>query len=137
MRLVAGGFLLLLTGHDIRYKTIPVIPVIVMGGMLLTYRVWNGTGWMELIGGCLPGGIFLLISLLTREKIGSGDGLVLLALGCGFAIEEVVGIVGGALFFAAIVAIVLLVVKKASRKTEIPFVPFLFLGFLVTAVVTG
>jgi len=137
MRLVAGGFLLLLTGHDIRYKTIPVIPVIVMGGMLLTYRVWNGTGWMELIGGCLPGGIFLLISLLTREKIGSGDGLVLLALGCGFAIEEVVGIVGMALFFAAIVAIVLLVVKKASRKTEIPFVPFLFLGFLVTAVVTG
>jgi len=137
MRLVAGGFLLLLTGHDIRYKTIPVIPVIVMGGMLLTYRVWNGTGWMELIGGCLPGGIFLLISLLTREKIGSGDGLVLLALGCGFAIEEVVGIVGMALFFAAIVAIVLLVVKKASRKTEIPFVPFLFLGFLVTAAVTG
>ena len=137
MRLVAGGFLLLLTGYDIRYKTIPVIPVIVMGGMLLTYRVWNGTGWMELLGGCLPGGIFLLISLLTREKIGSGDGLVLLALGCGFAIEEVVGIVGMALFFAAIVAIVLLVVKKASRKTEIPFVPFLFLGFLVTAVVTG
>lgn len=137
MRLVAGGFLLLLTGYDIRYKTIPVIPVIVMGGMLLTYRVWNGTGWMELLGGCLPGVIFLLISLLTREKIGSGDGLVLLALGCGFAIEEVVGIVGMALFFAAIVAIVLLVVKKASRKTEIPFVPFLFLGFLVTAVVTG
>ena len=68
---------------------------------------------------------------LSGEALGVGDGLVLFALGMGYQADKILVMLFVALVLAAVVSVVLLLLKKAGRKSEIPFLPFLFLGWLV------
>ena len=75
---------------------------------------------------------FFLLSFLTGEKVGYGDGWVLLMIGLfvGFYRCFLIMILG--LVAESAVAVVLLVAKKIRRDKEIPFSPFLLLGMGVT-----
>ena len=70
------------------------------------------------------GGIFFLIACLSKESIGKGDAVVLLLLGFGMSVTQVLTILCIALFLCGVV------LKKAGRKDEIPFVPFLCIGYM-------
>lgn len=135
MKWITGAFLVFLAAYDMKTRTVPVFPVIGMGGLLLLVRLFGGVGVAELVLGWVPGMLFFFLALLSNEKIGKGDGLVLLALGCGFGLEQQIGMLGLALCLAAAVSAVLLVLKKATRKTELPFIPFLFFGFLIVMMI--
>ena len=84
----------------------------------------------------LPGALMLFLSLITREGIGLGDGLIILAAGPALGFNDI--------FMALMIAIVLsgffsgalLILKKAKRKTKIAFVPFLAVGCAVGAVIS-
>ena len=67
----------------------------------------------------------------TKESIGTGDGLVLCVLGlfCGW--RQCLAIFGMALVLSAILSIILLICRKAGRKTELPFLPSLFGGYVL------
>lgn len=80
----------------------------------------------------IPGMGFFLLSFLTGEKVGYGDGWVLLMIGLfvGFYRCFLIMILG--LVVESAVAVVLLVAKKIRRDKEIPFSPFLLLGMGVT-----
>ena len=80
----------------------------------------------------VPGLGFLLLGFLTREKVGYGDGWVLLMIGLfsGFFQCFLILLIG--LLLESTVAIILLVLKKIQRDKEIPFSPFLLLGMGVT-----
>lgn len=123
--------LLLLALIDIRNKKIPVLPVVLMGAALLAVRLYKGTDVAGIVCSLIPGTLLFLLAVLSKEKIGRGDALVLLALGCGYGVWQVIGVLGLSLLLAAVVSAVLLIAKKAGRKTELPFVPFLFCGLVV------
>lgn len=131
MNLIAGLFLGGLAVADLKYKKISVIPVIIMGVLLFFLRGLEGIRIPELVGGLLPGGGMLLLAYLSGEALGVGDGLVLFALGMGYQADKILVMLFVALVSAAVVSVVLLLLKKAGRKSEIPFLPFLFLGWLV------
>lgn len=81
----------------------------------------------------IPGGtglIFLALSILTGGALGMGDGWILLALGTALHTEEYVRTLCLGMICAAVYAGFLLIVRRKDRKTEIPLVPFLFLGYL-------
>ncbi|MBD5519523.1 MAG: hypothetical protein HDR07_13935 [Lachnospiraceae bacterium] len=80
----------------------------------------------------IPGAGFFLLSFLTREKVGYGDGWVLLMIGLfsGFSRCFLILLIG--LLLESMVAVVLLLLKKVKRDKEIPFSPFLLLGMGVT-----
>ena len=80
----------------------------------------------------IPGAGFFLLSFLTREKVGYGDGWVLLMIGLfsGFSRCFLILLIG--LLLESMVAVVLLLLKKVKRDKEIPFSPFLRLGMGVT-----
>ena len=80
----------------------------------------------------IPGIGFFLLSFLTREKVGYGDGWVLLMIGLfsGFSRCFMILLIG--LLLESMVAIILLALKKIQRDREIPFSPFLLLGMGVT-----
>ena len=73
--------------------------------------------------------IFLLASVITGGALGMGDGWVMLALGCMTGTTVYLRTLGSGLFLSAVVSALLLTVFHRSRKTEIPFIPFLFLGY--------
>lgn len=132
MKGIVFAFLLVCAVFDIRERQIPT--VLIAGGFATACgaKAWQiGSGAVtigEACGSLLPGILFLLLSFLTREKVGYGDGLLLLVLGLcvGFRsclIDVCIGLIGASIF-----ALGLLVFRKAQRNSEIPFIPFLVMG---------
>lgn len=76
----------------------------------------------------VPGILFLVFAKVTQEKMGLGDGIVLLVLGNFLNVDELWNILQGALILLMIFSILLLCAKKASKDCQIPFLPFLWLS---------
>ena len=114
------------------------IPLVVVWLGMLTAVCLLANGIMEeqdvtaVLLSLIPGAGFFLLSFLTREKVGYGDGWVLLMIGLfsGFSRCFMILLIG--LLLESAVAIILLALKKIQRDREIPFSPFLLLGMGVT-----
>ena len=76
----------------------------------------------------LPGVLILLLSFITREGIGYGDGLVALFLGPALGLKCTGTGLILAFFASSVFSAVLLFTKRAGRNHRIPFVPFMTLG---------
>lgn len=76
------------------------------------------------------GGVVAVISVLSRGKMGMGDGLLILAMGSVLSVGELLGILCLALLLCGIYAGLQLCVFKKKRDEEIPFAPFLLAGYL-------
>lgn len=76
----------------------------------------------------LPGAVFFLLGFITREKVGYGDGWVLLMIGLFLDFSRCFFILLAGLLIESAAALVLLALRKIQRDKEIPFCPFLLLG---------
>lgn len=76
----------------------------------------------------LPGAVFFLIGFITKEKVGYGDGWVLLMIGLFLDFSRCFFILLTGLLIESAVALILLAFRKIKRDKEIPFCPFLLLG---------
>ena len=76
----------------------------------------------------MPGVFFLILSFVTREKVGYGDGWMLLMIGLFAGYEDCFVILMLGLVLESVTALVLLVFRKIRREDEIPFAPFLLAG---------
>lgn len=76
----------------------------------------------------VPGAAFFLLGFITREKVGYGDGWVLLMIGLFLDLPRCFLILLAGLLIESAAALVLLVFQKIRRDKEIPFCPFLLLG---------
>lgn len=128
------GGLIGLSAADLRTRKVSVYAVAVFGMAAVTCGIMQGNAAWSLAAGVLPGAFVLLLALCTRESIGIGDGLVLCALGIFCGMERIVAVFGMALFLSALLAMVLLVLKRAGRKTELPFLPCLCAGYLLCVI---
>lgn len=95
----------------------------------LLYGFMSGREIQDILIPAVIGAIFLLASVITGGALGMGDGWVMLALGCMTDTTVYLRTLGSGLFLSAVVSALLLTVFHRSRKTEIPFIPFLFLGY--------
>lgn len=131
MKLIMGAMLFLCSIQDIRYKRIRIW-VVVLCAILMSICIpfLTSNSMMDRVGGSFVGGGVVLLSILTRGKIGMGDGIILCATGIGLGLWVNLELFAYALFLAAIVSIVLLVLRLVNRKHSIPFVPFLFLSYI-------
>lgn len=115
---------------DIRKKEVSLTAIGLFGAVgmvLLLYE--NGISGQI----CLPfltGGVFLGISRLTGGAVGAGDGLLLAALGTVLTWQELLRMLLLGMLGCGVCALVLLPVLRKGRKAEIPFVPFLLLGYV-------
>lgn len=127
--------LLFLTGAaflDYRKRELPVLYIGIGFGVGLILRLVIGEpGVLEVFLGCLVGVVFLLISRLSREAIGYGDSLMIIATGASLGLIDNVLLMLCAVTLAALFSIGLLILKKNKRKDEIPFIPFLLSGYVV------
>lgn len=133
---LAGVFLLICTFTDLKNKQVSVwicILFFILGigfNILCSMEhqeelkdIWKDT-WM----GLLPGIILLGFSVTTKECIGKGDGLVMVAMGILLGVEKTIALFMISLFLSAIVAAFLIGVRRVEKNYEIPFVPFLTVG---------
>lgn len=127
-----GVFMMLTVSSvfDIRKKIIP-IQVLVVGGIwaviCLTISVArNGAEVLTgALPGLLPGAGLMVLGFLTQQKVGYGDGILLMIMGLmeGGRIVLLTFCIG--LFLQSILAVILVLIRRADKQTKIPFVPFL------------
>ena len=86
--------------------------------------------WRAVAGGILTGFLFMGISRLTEEKIGYGDSLLIIVLGTFLGMWKLLILLLGAFGLAAAVSILLMIKRKFTRKSMIPFVPFLTVAYM-------
>ncbi|MGW1184597.1 prepilin peptidase [Streptomyces drozdowiczii] len=88
--------------------------------------------WLSaLLGGLVLGGFYLLLFLVNPDGMGLGDVKLALSLGAvlgwyGWAVVFTGGFAG--FLFGAAYGLALLVLRRAGRKTGIPFGPFMIAG---------
>lgn len=123
-------FLGLNAWRDARRREISLISAAIFGAAGLLFCVCRGGSIWQRMVSLVIAGCFLGLSVLTRGEIGMGDGVLLAALGTVLDVEEFLTMLLLGLLGSSIWALVLLAVFRKGRKTEIPFVPFLLLGYL-------
>jgi prepilin signal peptidase PulO-like enzyme (type II secretory pathway) len=143
-----GLVLLLIFAYDLRHQIIPnavVVPAIGLALVVLVYQfilfrdgsvtqltLWSPDPESYLLAGGLVGLFFLGLSVVSKGSwVGGGDiklgALIGLLLGWPYALVAVIlAYVVGSLYAA-----VLLLSRKASMKSLVPFGPMLVSGYLV------
>lgn len=84
------------------------------------------------LGGLVAGGLFLLVYFISRKGVGGGDVKYMtvagLYLGYGAVLPTM--LIGSVL--AAIVGLVLIILKRMGKTDTMPLAPFLYAGMLIT-----
>lgn len=112
---------------DLRSKAIPVwIPIVfllaaVTADLFLPTSIDKKILW----SGAAPGGILLLLTLVSKRKIGEGDGLCLLTGGLIAGIGRILVILEGALVLVSLTGIFMIAAKRGRAEDRIAFLPFL------------
>lgn len=117
--------------EDLKYRQIRVKWIVFFAavGILCRVCLWKQPV-LELFTAIVPGFLLLLLAFFARGGIGEGDGLLLMAFGIFLGAACTLRIFLYAAVLSAGCALFLYLVKKKSRKYEMPFVPFLFLSFV-------
>ncbi len=132
MELMAGVCLFMQSIWDIRTKKIPLWISLGLGGCSFFYSLCCQRECLCFLLALLPGVCCLILSFCTRESIGYGDGILLCSLAMLYSLEEMTVLILIAVFLAGIIGVVLLTVFHKNGKYGLPFVPFLFLGWLLS-----
>lgn len=130
--LLTGGVLAVCSYTDIRYRKIySWITGIYLLLALLGHLASGALSPLGLAAGLVPGGVCFLVSWATRQGLGYGDSILIAICGISLGFWPCTLISFTAFFWSGIWAMILLCFRKAGRKKEIPFVPFLFLGMVL------
>ena len=115
---------------DIKRKKIPVYMLIILAaaGIISNFTVGEFDIEKRIIA-MLPGMILLIVSMITKQQIGYGDGLIILIMGLYIDIDDILSIVLSSFLLSSIAAIILMTVFKKKKNFEMAFSPFLLIGF--------
>ena len=115
---------------DICKKEVSLLTIGIFGilGFVKAYFCKNlCMGW---IASASIGMMVIVISLISDGAVGMGDGFLLLALGTLLSFEELLETFLLGLLFCGFCGIILLLLPGNGKKKEVPFVPFLLLGYI-------
>lgn len=133
---VIFALLVFYTVSDVRCGEVwwPAAAAVGMAGWLLNLVQAGWQGNMITLTGSLPGMFLTGMAFLTKEEIGYGDCLTIIACGIlqGMAAEMEALLI--ALLLTALWSVRLLLRKKGGRKTRLLFLPFLLAGQLLMLV---
>ena len=117
---------------DFRKKevNIPVLGILVAAAIVMIF-LEKDISVLNAIIGLAEGLLLILVSVMTKGQIGMGDGLLLAACGLMLGGKDNMVMFFFACLSSAIVSVLIMIIKKADKKTTIPFVPFMIPGFLI------
>ena len=122
---------------DFKYKKIPIIPILIfiIGGLILRLTVLNGEDfwWVFITSVTL-----IIYSLISKERFGMGDSLILTMIGCieglSTLIETMIASMIISLFGIFLICIFSIVKNKNYIKANFPYVPCIFVGYIISLI---
>ena len=128
-----AGLLLILAWNsreDIRSREIPMGRNLLFGAAGFLWSVMTGKTAVDIAVGMAVGILLLGISVLTGEAVGRGDALLLVMTGSFLGGRQNAMLLLTAWVASGIWSGILLSLRKAGRRSRIPFVPFLLLAYM-------
>ena len=129
---VVAPALVIITAIDIEHQIIPdviTLPGIALGLAVGTYTI----GYTDsLLGFFVGGGLFYLLAVLSNGGMGGGDIKYISAAGAFLGWQKVLLVIFIGALLGSVVGVFQVAVQKKSRKSLIPFGPFLAAGTLIT-----
>lgn len=124
-------FLLWESAEDIKSRQLNIITLIIFAflGLIINFFIMdNKVG--EICLSLLPGIVMILLSFISNQSVGYGDGVVvgIIGLYVGLARVVVTGIF--ALIIAMFFSMVLVTVGNVGHRQTIPFVPFILISYV-------
>lgn len=127
--------------HDCRTKKLPVrllISGFLIGGIYAGIGLYVGwSSWKGILAGLLPGAVMLIYGRLTEGKLGAADGMMVIQAGLLQGWERCTAEVMAACFLTCLSALFLLLTRRGTRHTQIPFAPFLLAAAVLLWAVEG
>ena len=124
--------LVIITAIDIEHQIIPdviTLPGIALGLAVGTYTI----GYTDsLLGFFVGGGLFYLLAVLSNGGMGGGDIKYISAAGALLGWQKVLLVIFIGALLGSVVGVFQITVQKKSRKSLIPFGPFLATSTLIT-----
>ena len=116
---------------DIRTRQVQLLEIIVFAVIGIIFNLYDRTNSLaSIIGGVLIGVAVLLFSILTNEKIGKGDAYIIMVTGLYLGFMNTLVLLWISSIFAAVIGMIILRKYDNSMQKELPFVPFLLLGYI-------
>lgn len=135
IRIILLGMLSLYAVEDIRKKSISVRYLWIFGAAGIAIHLFQKSiSVTDMLLGAAVGAALVAVSLLTRGSIGLGDGFLLMTAGVFLGGSSVLELLFISLLYAALISLGMMAFRRWKRKREIPFVPFLLLGYLTMTV---
>ncbi len=123
---------------DIKEKSIGLVPLILSAifGLCL-HLVSDRVSLLSILGGAAIGLILYAISAATGESIGKGDAILIMVTGVFLGFWENLVLLWVSSLFAAVLAVIAVLLFHKGRRYELPFVPCVFLGFVICMIIRG
>jgi len=133
---IYGIYLALLAVIDVKKRKIPLIWL--LAGIVFVPIGIIDEGFETLythILGLIPGVLSILIAIVSRGQIGMADAVLLTVTGAFLGFGPSICVISVSLLNIAFVAGLMLMAGKLGRKSTLPYVPFLLLGYVITVVI--
>ncbi len=133
--------LVMIAVYDLRTMQIPmlivwaalVLVVILISVQYFAQIIYDGELVSRIIGGLIGFGFLWFIAFISRERaMGAGDAYIGLIGGLLVGFSEVVFLLTVAFGLGAVLGICAILLRLASRKTAVPFAPFLIIATIIT-----
>lgn len=130
--LLTAILLIPMTIKDIRTKRINanITIIAILFSITVRKQIMNEENIVLMLD-MLPGILTLSIAYLSGEMIGIGDGLIILFLGSVLGYRLTLLTMFLSFVISGVMSLILLTIKKVTKKSEIPFVPFLSIGIVI------
>ena len=134
-----SSMLIAIAGTDITEQIVPdvlVITIFILSVIhkVLAYFLYNEPPeiWDSVLGLIVAGGLFLLITVVSKGGMGQGDVTLISSLGFVLGVKKILLVVFLSFVIAACVSLVLLGTRTKTLKDPIPFAAFIVFGFFAT-----
>ncbi len=117
---------------DIKTKRIRLIEIAfftLLGIIIDLYK--RPYSLQSIVGGVLVGGGVFIFSCISKEKIGKGDGLIVMVAGLYLGFINTIAVVWLASILAAVIGLIMIRKHGDRMDLEIPFAPFLFVSYMI------
>lgn len=126
---LTGMYLLVMAVMDKKTRKIPILPGILCMILICILHWAQGQALLSCLTGAVVGVMLYLISKLSNGGVGEGDAFVYVVTGITLGFFKNLELLIISLLLAAVVGLVLVVIRRVGRKYTLPFVPFTALAY--------
>ena len=124
--------------EDIKTRQVRIREILIFGVIGILFNlICKPHAAISVIGGVMVGIVLYIFSILSHEKIGKGDGLIVIVTGLYLGFMGTLSLLWLSSVLAALAGAVFIKRHGAKLDMELPFIPFLLAGYILLFIINA